>query len=302
MTIKQAVNVYIESRSNVLSPSTKREYQKSLRLYFQDIGEVQISKVTNCILQNWINDLSYNRSPKTIKNIWSLLHAAIKMHAPEKYLHVDIPRKRKTRITIPTEENISELIQQCSSEELRTAIILASCMGLRRSEICALKWSDIRENKFLIVDKAVVIDDHNRLITKGPKTISSNRTLEIPAKVIQYLTFIKLIHNSKQESFVVPIKPDALTRRFVKLRNKHGFACRFHDLRHYYASVLVALNIPDIYAMEMMGHSTPGMLKKVYQHIMEFKMKESTKKVNSYFTSKLSFHTNDHKDSQVRVL
>lgn len=302
MTIKQAIHIYIESRSNVLSPSTKREYQKSLRLYFLEIGDIHISKTSNQILQKWINDLSYDRSPKTVRNIWSLLHAALRMHAPGKQFTVDFPKKRKTRINIPSEENISQLIQSCRSEDLRTAIILASCMGLRRSEICALKWSDIREDHFLIIDKAIVIDDQNRAITKQPKTISSNRILEVPEKVLQYLNYIKLLNKPKPDSYIVPLKPDGLTKRFVKLRNRYDIVCRFHDLRHYYASVLVALNIPDIYAMEMMGHSTPGMLKKVYQHIMEFKMKDSTEKVNTYFTAKLSFHNYDCMGSQVRVL
>ena len=56
-----------------------------------------------------------------------------------------------------------------------------------------------------------------------------------------------------------------------------------HDLRHYYASVLLALNIPNKYAQRRMGHATDGMLKKVYQHLMDEKITETDEKIDEYF-------------------
>lgn len=41
-----------------------------------------------------------------------------------------------------------------------------------------------------------------------------------------------------------------------------------HDLRHYYASILAALNVPVKYAMQRLGHSTPQVTEKVYQHAL----------------------------------
>lgn len=60
---------------------------------------------------------------------------------------------------------------------------------------------------------------------------------------------------------------------------------RFHDLRHYYASLMLSLGVPDKYAMARMGHATPNMLKNVYQHIMDDKDKEVSLAINQYFES-----------------
>ena len=97
------------------------------------------------------------------------------------------------------------------------------------------------------------------------KTKSSTRTLELPDVVIQHLSTLK------KDAQIIPITPDGVTYRFIQLRNKLGLTIRLHDLRHHYASTLLELGVPDLYAMERTGHSTPNMLKKVYQHIKDEK-------------------------------
>lgn len=290
MTIKQAITRYIELRTNVLSPATIREYRCTLRRDFKDIESINILVIKNETIQRWINNLSLKRAPKTVMNIWSLLQTTLKTYVPSRCFRVRLPQRRKIRIIIPSDQSITQLINDCNSIELKTAIILASCMGLRRSEICALRWSDIYMKKHLIINKAAVIDPSRGITVKLPKTFSSDRILEIPENVTQYLEQVMYVIKPDSDDLIVPIRPNMLTDRFRSHKKRLGVNCRFHDLRHYYASVLLALEIPDIYAMELMGHSTPTMLKRVYQHTMEFKVKESTSKVCSYFSSKMSFH------------
>ncbi len=46
---------------------------------------------------------------------------------------------------------------------------------------------------------------------------------------------------------------------------------------------MLALEVPDKYAMELMGHSTNNMLKTVYQHIFEDKQNQVAQEINSFF-------------------
>ena len=55
---------------------------------------------------------------------------------------------------------------------------------------------------------------------------------------------------------------------------------------------MLALGVPDKYAMERMGHATSNMLKTVYQHTMRSKQDEVADMVDDYFTRKL--HTDFH--------
>ena len=71
-----------------------------------------------------------------------------------------------------------------------------------------------------------------------------------------------------------------LTHCFTRLWASLGIACRSHDLRHDNASLMLALSVPDKYAMERLGQATPGMIKAVYQHIMSDKREEVNEAVN----------------------
>jgi len=49
---------------------------------------------------------------------------------------------------------------------------------------------------------------------------------------------------------------------------------------------MLALGVPDKYAMKRLGHATPNMLKMVYQHVMSTKQEEITTTINDYFNKK----------------
>lgn len=47
---------------------------------------------------------------------------------------------------------------------------------------------------------------------------------------------------------------------------------------------MLALNVPDKYAMQLMGHATNSTLKYIYQHTMRDKEKEITDCINKHFS------------------
>jgi Phage integrase family. len=59
---------------------------------------------------------------------------------------------------------------------------------------------------------------------------------------------------------------------------------RFHDLRHLNASVMVALGVPDKYAMERGGWSTPEVLQSVYQHTFSAERQQVDSAMDNYFS------------------
>lgn len=114
---------------------------------------------------------------------------------------------------------------------------------------------------------------------KGTKTTSSTRVLPLPGFLLDHIKALP-------EGRLVTINPDNISNRFATLRERLGLSFRFHDLRHYYASLLLALGVPDKYAMQRMGHATPSMLKNVYQHLMQDKQDEITNTINQALETK----------------
>ena len=60
---------------------------------------------------------------------------------------------------------------------------------------------------------------------------------------------------------------------------------RFHDLRHYSASIMHAIGIPDQYIMARGGWKTDTVLKAVYRNVINDEQKKFTDKINSHFTT-----------------
>ena len=76
----------------------------------------------------------------------------------------------------------------------------------------------------------------------------------------------------------VNMTPNIITSRFEHVLNSAGIDhFRFHDLRHYSASIQHALGIPDAYIMQAGGWGDDRVLKDVYRHTFE----ESEKKMGN---------------------
>lgn len=162
---------------------------------------------------------------------------------------------------------------------LTTVVVLlfALLLGLRQSEIQALKWSNYR-NCRIYVKGAIVPNENNKLIEKSTnKSFTSTRELAVPDYLIKRLDSIE----HKGDYIVNNLTPNMILDRFFKLQEKYGMR-RFtmHSLRHANASLMLQLGISDKYAMERLGHSTPYMLKTIYQHTFNEEHRRVADKVN----------------------
>lgn len=280
MTIGEAISQYIQNNTNVLSPASIRKYESMRKNNFSSIEGRYVRKMKQADYQAFVNELCLDHAPKTVSSICGLLTAAL--HSIGKGAGIDLkkPQIRKSGMSIPTDKQVKQLIAAAGRPEMELAFILGASLGLRRSEICALSWADIDGN-ILHIRKAMVQDKKNQWVIKATKTNAGTRDIDVPDYILSRFNALKTPEN-KPADMIFPFTPSAITMRFYKVSKNIGINCRFHDLRHYNASVMLALGVPDKYAMQRMGHATPNMLKNVYQHLIDEKEKEVAKKVNGY--------------------
>lgn len=276
-TVGEAVAAYIEKNTPVLSPATVSKYKQLSRLYFGDIESVPLRRLTSEQAQAWVSALSRLISPKTVTCAYGLLTAVLAQSAPDLRLRVRLPRRLPHEIAIPTPAQVAQLVA-AADEDFRPAVVIASSMGLRRGEISALTWADT-DGVTLRVTKAFTKGPEG-VVLHSPKTNAGIRSLPIPPAAVPYLTPPA---GADPSARIVPLTPDAITRRFERLTARLGFTFTFHSLRHYYDSVLLSLGVPDKYIMARMGHATPSMTKQVYQHIMKDRDAQITDAINDYF-------------------
>ncbi len=275
MSLSDAYESYIKSKTAVLSPNTIHAYKMMAENYLLSIKNIKISKLTNAQIQVAVNELAAEKSPKTVKNAYGFLSATLKMFRPDFALNITLPQNKKKELNIPTTADIKKLLEHSKNKNIYVPIILAAFCGLREGEICALTDKDINGNK-LKINKTLVHDDEKGWIIKPPKTFSGYRNIDLPP-------FVKNAIQGKTGN-IVAYTPDGLRMTFKKtLRGAGVKDMRFHDLRHYFVSELFDMGVPEKYIISQVGHSSASITKRIYDHLSENKQSEFSHKISEHF-------------------
>lgn len=277
LTVTAAVDRYIESKDAVLSPSTIKGYRQVKGNLMGGIALVKIEDLTQENVQQWVNGLAREKSPKTVSNAHGLLSAVLKEYRPSMALRTTLPQKVKTNIQIPSEAELRAILAAARGTKYEIPIVLAVWMGLRQSEILGLTW-DCVDGDTLHIRRAIVMGE-NGPVEKGTKTYSGTRALHLP----EYLR--RLLEAAPHRGqHIVRMSGKAIYSGFSRICEKAGVPhYRFHDLRHTNASIMLASGIPDKYSMKRMGHATNNMLKTTYQHVIKEREAEYDQQIDDYF-------------------
>ena len=256
-TLLERMREYVAENEERLSPSTVRSYNGMIRMIEERtprIANKRLSAITEQDVSDIVRPL---RTLKTKRNYVNFIHACTGKSAGK------LTGVSSKRVHVPTELEVKGLLQIFRNTELEVPIMLAAYGGLRRGEICALRMSDI-DGDFVHVSRAVVRDQLGEWVTKDPKTASSVRSVLLPHFVIERI---------QVQGYITHLLPSQVSNRFWKKQRNLGIPpyC-FHSLRHFHASYLHYLNIPDAYIMQRGGWSTPSVMQSIYRHALEDKV------------------------------
>lgn len=276
VTVWQAVENYCTLKSAVLSPTTIKGYLANKKI-MEPIADIKLSALTQQRLQRYINDISQTHAPKTVMNVNALMSAILKSNGFNTFT-VTLPQRQSIVYNILSRKELKKVLEYTKQNDfdMYLAISLGSTCMMRRSEICGLMASDICGN--IAHTKTVLVQDKdNTYVTKKPKTVESDRYIQIPDKLLKELP---------KSGRIVNLNPNQITHRYRKYLNKLGIPpSRFHDLRHFGSSMLHALGVPDQYIMKQGGWKSDRVLKAVYRNTLPDYEKTFAKKANSAYNS-----------------
>lgn len=277
LTVGAAFDRYIESRSSILSPATKRGYKNIRKNQLESIEKIKLYDLTQEKIQRWVNKLSKEHSPKTVANAHGLLSGVLAEYRPSMRVCTTLPQKDKVEIQIPSEADIKAILSAAKGTKYELPILLGVWLGLRESEIIGLKW-DCIDGDYITIKRAVVLGDDGP-VEKKTKTTSGTRKVRLPKYIKD--KFEALPHNDEN---IFHMSGKAIYSGFVRCCQKAGVQhYRFHDLRHLNASAMLAVGIPNAYSKKRMGHKTENMLRNVYQHSIKEKEQAYDDGIDSYF-------------------
>lgn len=283
-TVKQGIEKYIESRSNILSPTTLQGYKKIRNNNLQDIMDIKMKKLTQEDIQKAVNSDAGKLSPKTIKNAHGLLAAVLNIYRPNMRLRTSLPSPVKRFKELPSPQTIVNAVR---GKKIELPALLAMWLSFTMSEIRGIKKSDIK-NDLLTLNRVIVDVDNKPVKKQAMKEYERTRRHVIP----QYL--MRLIEKCDSE-YIVPMNAHQIDYWWEKAIKESDLPhITFHDLRHVNASVMHLLKIPDKYAMERGGWKTDATMKAVYQNVFSDERVEVDKKINDYFENIIEPKKNEY--------
>ena len=267
ITFGEAVHRYIESKRNVLAPSTLTGYANIEKHHIGKLKPIRLSRITNELLQNQINEIAANYSPKTAKNARALFTPVLKMFLPDFQPHITVPKPIIKEKTLPTDEDIRNLLSFAAGRPEELPIKLAAFGSLRRAEISALFPDCIHEDHISIRRAFSQDPDNNWILQERPKSDAGYRDIYLDKDIMNQLHELVKAYPEEGHTFgIFNLNPVQIDSHFKTSRKRAGLSFRFHDLRHFFASSLHERGVPDQTIAKIGGWDDVATLHNIYQH------------------------------------
>jgi integrase len=285
-----------------LEAATVSWYRSAVKRHIVPVlGDVRLSRLSAVQVEAFLADKAKSGrldgtgglGPASVRRLQVTLHKALDAAVRKGLLEqntvdlADSPKlpPRDVTVDVWTTEELAVFVEATRSDRLAAVWRLAAMSGLRRSELCGLKWSDIDlDTRRLSVRRAVVIVDGGPIRIKPPKTARSRRTVELDAGTVVELRGWRRAQLEERlragtawadEDWIVAdelgqvLRPDRVGKLFDRLAAAIGLRrITIRLLRHSHATALLTAGESPKVVQERLGHSSIGVTLDVYSAVL----------------------------------
>ena len=282
ITVKEALDAYIDSKRNVIAPTTLYGYESLAKNRLKSIHGYPITDLKLIDIQRAINiDAEQGMGYKTIKSAYTLIRSAALL------FEVDLPSIRKLRLPPKTVKDelppLGEVLKVIIGSSVELPCLLSVwCGGMRISEVRGLKYSDIYEedgSRFIRIRRARVCINGHDVVENRNKTEQSTRDIPIPDYIYN---LIQQVPHKNEDEFIISENYGALKRRYDRLLKKHGLQMTFHDLRAQFATTMNGLGVEKQVLERLGGWANSKVLDSVYIRTPKQRIRDSLKVFDEY--------------------
>lgn len=257
------------------------------------LGDIPVQQLTPTHIQQYYTMLLRDKglSANTIRRHHDLLSSALRTAMRQDVLircptdRVEPPRVIPKEAKYYSPENLKRLYAEVEGTWLELVVKLAGCLGLRREEICGLKWTSVDFNRRRIHIQEARTAAGANIVQKETKNRSSNRVLHLTDDLYPLLRReyrrqaedrLRLGEEWPDTGLVLvdrvgqPYSPNNVSLAFHRfILKNHLPEITLHGLRHTFATVASAQGAPLFEIGKALGHSTPATTGRIYTHLLD---------------------------------
>lgn len=255
------LNDWVSLRRSELAPRTIEQYEHLISRWIGPaIGDLDLSALSPERIRHALAEIPHGR---TAELCYVLLSAALKEHDPALMARVRRPAHRQKQPSPWSDEQIAVYLDALKAHRHGLALSLAIQCGLRRGEICGLKWSNVDFD----AEELHIVSQRQRLesgiVDCPPKSFSSIRDVPIPASLLPRLKAAR----GMPSAYVDPITPNALDTAHRTLVRRLGLPpLPLHGLRHSMATACLRHGGDMRSLQAILGHSSYATTANIYTH------------------------------------
>ncbi|MEO5841249.1 MAG: tyrosine-type recombinase/integrase [Acidimicrobiales bacterium] len=242
-----------------------------------------VASITRGEVQAWVNELSKRLAPATVELTYRRFATVMLFAVEERVIGVSpcrriaLPELHHQQVRPPSRDAVAGFTDALP-DHLRAAAVLAAGSGLRQGEVLGLTVDRVDFlRRQLRVDRQLVTLTGAGPVLGSPKTKASVRTVPVGRVVIDELAaHLAAFPPTTAEGFIFETLGGRPWRRnrFIGIvntaRTRAGLTdFTFHDLRHFYASLLIEAGEPSHVIKERLGHASITETHDVYGHLFE---------------------------------
>ena len=286
-----------------LKPTTLASYRWICESYLiPRLGQVQLRKLAPPDVVAFLDRFSKEpgrggtrRSARTIALTHRVLSLAL-AHAvragtivrnPAEGAREDLPRgEAPAEREVWTLEQLAAFLDSTVSDPLYALWALAATTGLRRGELCGLRWDDVDLASMSLTVRRCRVMVHGVPTDSTPKTSAGQRTIGLDESTVALLAEHQQRQHARElacaagfwraEGHVFtddvgrPLVPENVTKGFARAVRRAGLPqVRLHDTRHSHATALLRAGVDVKVVAGRLGHSSTSVTQNVYQHRVE---------------------------------
>lgn len=242
---------------------------------------VPLKSIRRSHIEVWVKALSAHLAASTIKTRFVIVRSVFRAAVADKVIAADpcegvvLPRRRKAEaaMRVPTVEQVGRLLR-ASDERFTAYVALCAFAGLRMGEAAGVQVGDVDFLRRQLTVSRQLQRDGREVAVRAPK-YGSERVVYLPEELVTMLAEHVRQHTPEGAPdrwlFTVygkPLHNNAVTFRWRQTRKAAGCpSVRLHDLRHFYASGLIAAGCDVVTVQRALGHAAATTTLGTYAHL-----------------------------------
>lgn len=241
-------------------------------------AKVETGKLRRSHVEEWVKQMQARLAPGTIKTRMGNVRTVIRAAMADRILTVDptigvrLPRTRRAEVAmvIPTPEQVGAIMDS-AEDWFRPFVALAAFAGLRIGEVAGVQVGDVEFLKRTLHVTRQVQKEPGTLSVIPPKH-GSERPVYLPDELVALLSkHVADVGVHGDDGWLLPGRPpnpDSLRWHFTRTLERAGVSgFTPHDLRHYFASGLIAHGADVVTVQRALGHAKATTTLNTYSHL-----------------------------------